>query len=64
MRIIKATKHLSIEVPGPSEVYKPQVRIRRTDAKAQGVIVYDEEVRHLVTALSEASGVLAETWGR
>ena len=64
MKAIEAIGRLAIEVPGPKEVDRPLVHVEATDIEEQTVIVYGEEIRHLVAALSEAAGVLAEVWGR
>jgi hypothetical protein len=45
-------------------VDRPLIHVEATDAEDQFVIVYGEEIRHLMLASSEAAGVLAEVWGR
>jgi hypothetical protein len=40
-------------------VDRPLIHVEATDAEDQFVIVYGEEIRHLVAALSEAAG---EVW--
>ena len=64
MRTIKATERLTSEIPGPGEVDRPLIHIEATDVEDQVVIVYSEEICHLVTASSEAAGMLVEVWER
>jgi hypothetical protein len=64
MRNVKATERLTIEIPGPGEVGRPLIHIEATNVEDQVVIVYSEEIRHLVAASSEAAGMLVEVWGR
>ena len=40
------------------------IHVEATDIEDQAVIVYGEEIRHLVAALSEAAGVLVGVWER
>ena len=64
MKAIEVTERLAIEVPGPGEVGRPLIHVEATDIEEQAVIVYGEEIRHLVAALSEAAGVLVGVWER
>lgn len=58
MQTFKVTDDLVVEALGPDEAEKPLVYIK---ANNQVVIVFSDEIRHLMSALAEAAGWLAET---
>ena len=69
MRTIKVTDDLILEVWKGGKGDRPLVKLRSLAEEADGeavgaVVIWPQEIRHLVDALVEAAGLLAEEAAR